>query len=916
MCECLVFPACLLCMNVLMMSSVSRSLVCLLMMYPACPLYLRVRMKSSAFRSMMHLSLLYQVGLERLHQIGADGKQEDLDVTVPDVLFVPGCGFNLFSVWKVSHKHELPMVLAGAWDESAGAEAGGPNDVFHIDLCGAYTATIGGNHYMLFGVDAATGWMVCYAMRRKSEALAVVKRMVVDAAHKAGTAIKCIRCDCDALWTSSAFKEFCASMGIALEYSPPGVQQYNGVVESAIQRCLKMAKASRRAAQELLGPAGFSRVRLPSVRGDELWAKSAKDAAQELNQSAPPSNPGGASPQELYTGKGGPFSLIPFFQYGFKWERPATKMDDRAVPCFFLNAGDNHADVTVNVLKERTGHVCYTSNVASAALPPSGGGGCSTSPTPSAETLPTPQHLLFETVASPPPAAAAAAFGARVVARAFTWCCRSAAPECDRVIDIRRLTAARCCCRRRTAAAAASFGARVVARAFTWCCRSAAPECDRVIDIRRLTAARCCCRRRLRGPRCGPRLRLVLPLRRSRGRPRHRYPPSHRSPLLQPPPDVAFAAAFGVCAAVAVAAAPGLVLPSLPDDAVTTPLRPTEITMGLLAQANEDVLLSMLDARRVMNGKTMLRPGLEGGGGKGGGGEQLARSEGCMGNDNCKESKLIFDWKVDAFGFPTKAKARLVARGDMQKEYIDFGDLYAPFVASSSVRMLAALACELHLELRHFDIDQAFVRAPLKEDIFMRLPEGCVGMKERCDQFGKDLGEPDIANSVRAVARFCSAPKLIHWKAALSIKGYAVRTSSLGISFQRGRISGLSLIAFVDADYVSRAANRRSVSGGVVMCAGGAIAWFSKTQKCVTLSTTQAEYVAMADMGKEMLFLRQVWRFMLPKELRPCTPLQLVDEKEVEIIHVASKDQHADFLTKALPEREFVSHWDYVMNLK
>ncbi|CAB1111182.1 unnamed protein product [Ectocarpus sp. CCAP 1310/34] len=317
------------------------------------------------------------------HQIGADGKQEDLDVTVPEVLFVPGCGFNLFSVWKVFHKHKVrinpnaamdsdlepPRVtdavaeysakmidvweseeceramavlgpgktpfnvgnaqkvmdintfhnrgghlsepilrlsakqhgitLTGTMDScrwclpARGTRApvpkqwGGyrgkraPNDLFHIDPCGAYTATIGGNHYMLFGVDAATGWMVCYAMRRKSEALAVVKRMVVDAAHKAGTAIKCIRCDCDALWTSSDFREFCASMGIALEYSPPGVRQYNGVVESAIRRCLKVAKASRRAAQELLGPAGFSRVSGLSVRGDEFWAESRRRAETE-----------------------------------------------------------------------------------------------------------------------------------------------------------------------------------------------------------------------------------------------------------------------------------------------------------------------------------------------------------------------------------------------------------------------------------------------------------------------------------------------------------------------------------------------------------------------------------------------------------------------------------------------------------
>ena len=32
---------------------------------------------------------------------------------------------------------------------------------------------------------------------------------------------------------------------------------------------------------------------------------------------------------------------------------------------------------------------------------------------------------------------------------------------------------------------------------------------------------------------------------------------------------------------------------------------------------------------------------------------------------------------MDAFGFATKAKARLVARGDMQREFVDFADLYA-----------------------------------------------------------------------------------------------------------------------------------------------------------------------------------------------------------------------------------------------
>ena len=99
-------------------------------------------------------------------------------------------------------------------------------------------------------------------------------------------------------------------------------------------------------------------------------------------------------------------------------------------------------------------------------------------------------------------------------------------------------------------------------------------------------------------------------------------------------------------------------------------------------------------------------------------------------------SKLIFDWKVDQFDWPTKAKARLVARVDMQREYIDFVDLYAPTVASSSVRLLDALACELDLELCHFDIDQAFVRADLVEDV-MRLPEGCGSLSGKVVKLSK-----------------------------------------------------------------------------------------------------------------------------------------------------------------------------------
>ena len=79
---------------------------------------------------------------------------------------------------------------------------------------------------------------------------------------------------------------------------------------------------------------------------------------------------------------------------------------------------------------------------------------------------------------------------------------------------------------------------------------------------------------------------------------------------------------------------------------------------------------------------------------------------------------------------------------------------------------------------------------------------------------------PDISNAVRAVARYLTAPKAIHWKAALGILEYINGTSAYGITFQRGNVSSISLEVFAKNadDYASKATDRRSVSGGAIMC--------------------------------------------------------------------------------------------------
>ena len=62
----------------------------------------------------------------------------------------------------------------------------------------------------------------------------------------------------------------------------------------------------------------------------------------------------------------------------------------------------------------------------------------------------------------------------------------------------------------------------------------------------------------------------------------------------------------------------------------------------------------------------------------------------------------------------------------------------------------------------------------------------------------------------------------------------------------------------MDSDFASRATDRRSASGGVVMCAGACVSFLSRTQKSVTLSSTEAEYVPMAEGFKKAVFLRYI----------------------------------------------------------
>ena len=114
--------------------------------------------------------------------------------------------------------------------------------------------------------------------------------------------------------------------------------------------------------------------------------------------------------------------------------------------------------------------------------------------------------------------------------------------------------------------------------------------------------------------------------------------------------------------------------------------------------------------------------------------------------------------------------------------------------------------------------------------------------------------EPDeagYANAVRAVARVSHDHKEVHVKAARKVIEHLSATAHLGLVFRTdSKLEDVQLEydldMYVNADYAHKTDDRRPVSGVAVCCGGTLVSWFSRTQKCVTLSTTEAEYVAMA----------------------------------------------------------------------
>ncbi|CAJ2635972.1 unnamed protein product [Trifolium pratense] len=193
---------------------------------------------------------------------------------------------------------------------------------------------------------------------------------------------------------------------------------------------------------------------------------------------------------------------------------------------------------------------------------------------------------------------------------------------------------------------------------------------------------------------------------------------------------------------------------------------------------------------------------------------------------------------------------------------------------------------------------------------------------------------PDLAFSVCLVARYMDRPTELHLAAVKRILRYLKGTINLGILYQRNQ-GELKLQGWTDSDYAGDLDDRKSTSGYVFMYGNGPISWSSKKQAIVTLSTTEAEFVAAASSACQAVWLRRILDQLGQAQVGETVILcdnsssiklsknpvlhgkckhidvryhflrDLTKEKIVELEHCSTQDQVADIMTKALKLESF-----------
>ena len=207
-----------------------------------------------------------------------------------------------------------------------------------------------------------------------------------------------------------------------------------------------------------------------------------------------------------------------------------------------------------------------------------------------------------------------------------------------------------------------------------------------------------------------------------------------------------------------------------------------------------------------------------------------------------------------------------------------------------------------------------------------------------CLMYAATSTRPDIAYPVHELCKCLHKPTPGLIEETDHLLSYLARTAALGLTYdkQPARLSG-----FADASWEVK----NSTSGWVINWQSAALSWGSRKQKCVALSSCEAELIALSEATKDVVYLRKLVKGLDAEEPGPTTLAtdsqsardvsynpehhdrmkhvqrrhffvrDMVESFELVVPHVSTHENPADFFTKPVKNaKAFHAHRRTVMN--
>ncbi|GJY92015.1 retrovirus-related pol polyprotein from transposon TNT 1-94 [Tanacetum coccineum] len=241
--------------------------------------------------------------------------------------------------------------------------------------------------------------------------------------------------------------------------------------------------------------------------------------------------------------------------------------------------------------------------------------------------------------------------------------------------------------------------------------------------------------------------------------------------------------------------------------------------------------------------------------------------------------------------------------------------------------------------LKKFDLHKSDpVDTPMVERT--KLDEDLSGIPVDQTQYRSMIGSlmyltasrPDLVFAVCMCARYQSKPTKKHLEAVKRVFRYLQGSINMGLWYPKD--TAMALTAYADADHAGCQDTRRSTSGSAQFLGDKLVSWSSKKQTSMSISSTEAEYIAMSGCCAQILWMRsQLSDYGFAYNHIPlycdnksaialcCNNVQHSRSKHIDIRHhfireqvekgvvelyfVRTEYQLADIFTKALPRERF-----------